>query len=84
MSLLKTVSALINSLVTYTLTHVLQYESERLKYARDLIEFDRKWSKLFRDKPQSEENEDGVSQTEILRYALLACSSQCHRTWDHG
>ena len=75
MSLLKTVSALINSPLTYTLTRVLQYESERLKYARDLIEFDRKWSKLFRDKPQSEENEDGVSQREILRYALLAFSS---------
>ncbi|PIL24616.1 hypothetical protein GSI_12500 [Ganoderma sinense ZZ0214-1] len=43
------------------------YESERLKYARDLIEFDRKWSKLFRDKPQSEANEDGASQEEFLR-----------------
>ncbi|KAM5530945.1 hypothetical protein V8D89_015390 [Ganoderma adspersum] len=43
------------------------YESERLKYARDLVEFDKKWSKLFRDKPKNEENEDGVSQPEILR-----------------
>ena len=76
MSLLKTVSApLINLLVNPTLTRILQYESERLKYARDLIEFDRKWSKLFRDKPQSEENEDGVSQTQILRYAFLALLS---------
>nr|VWO96612.1 p-hydroxybenzoate hydroxylase [Ganoderma boninense] len=43
------------------------YESERLKYARDLIEFDRKWSKFFRNKPQSEENEDGASQEEFVR-----------------
>ncbi|KAM5541471.1 hypothetical protein V8D89_005025 [Ganoderma adspersum] len=44
------------------------YESERLKYGRDLIAFDRKWSKLFRDKPQTAENEDPrVSQPEFLR-----------------
>ena len=44
----------------------VQYESERLKYAQDLINFDKKWSKLFRDKPQTEENADGVSHDEFL------------------
>ena len=44
----------------------VQYESERLKYAQDLINCDKKWSKLFRDKPQTEDNADGVSHDEFL------------------
>nr|VWO96611.1 FAD-dependent monooxygenase DEP2 (EC (Depudecin biosynthesis cluster protein 2) [Ganoderma boninense] len=49
------------------------YESERLKYAQDLINFDKKWSKLFRDKPQTEGNADGVSHEEFL--GMLATSN---------
>ncbi|PIL24615.1 hypothetical protein GSI_12499 [Ganoderma sinense ZZ0214-1] len=49
------------------------YESERLKYAQELINFDKKWSKLFRDKPQSEANADGVSHEEFL--GMLATSN---------
>ncbi|KAM5530944.1 hypothetical protein V8D89_015389 [Ganoderma adspersum] len=49
------------------------YESERLKYAQDLINFDKKWSKLFRDKPQSEDNAGGVSHEEFL--GMLATSN---------
>ena len=43
-----------------------KYESERLKYARDLINFDKKWSKMFSDKPQTEDNHGGVSHEEFL------------------
>ena len=46
----------------------LKYESERLKFARDLIDFDRKWSKLFTGKPRTEENEDGISHEEFVGY----------------
>ncbi|RPD52967.1 hypothetical protein L226DRAFT_511090 [Lentinus tigrinus ALCF2SS1-7] len=42
------------------------YESERLKFARDLIDFDRKWSKLFTGKPRTEENQDGISHEEFV------------------
>ena len=67
MSLLNTVLVLwiaTNSCLRLTLGG--QYESERLKYAQDLINFDKKWSKLFRDKPLTEENADGVSHDEFL------------------
>ncbi|TBU43844.1 thioredoxin-like protein [Dichomitus squalens] len=49
------------------------YESERLKYAQDLINFDKKWSKMFSDKPQSEDNLEGVSHEEFL--GMLASQS---------
>ncbi|EJF56271.1 thioredoxin-like protein [Dichomitus squalens LYAD-421 SS1] len=49
------------------------YESERLKYAQDLIDFDKKWSKMFSDKPQSEDNFEGVSHEEFL--GMLASQS---------
>ena len=67
MSLLKTVLALwiaINSCLR--LTPGGQYESERLKYAQDLIDFDKKWSKMFSDKPQTSDNHEGVSHEEFL------------------
>ncbi|KAG0700774.1 FAD binding domain-containing protein [Suillus ampliporus] len=42
------------------------YESERRKYALDLIAFDKKFSTLFSGKPLSEENSDGVSHEQFL------------------
>ncbi|EGN97043.1 hypothetical protein SERLA73DRAFT_170364 [Serpula lacrymans var. lacrymans S7.3] len=43
------------------------YESERRKYAQDLIAFDKDFSTLFSGKPQTHENEDGVTHEEFLR-----------------
>ncbi|KAL5513388.1 hypothetical protein ACEPAH_3787 [Sanghuangporus vaninii] len=43
------------------------YEFERRKYAQDLIDFDRKWSKLFSGKPRTEQNKDGVSHEEMMK-----------------
>jgi phenol 2-monooxygenase (NADPH) len=64
-SLLKTASSF------YRFAHpraelVLQYEFERRKYAQDLIAFDKKFSKLFSEKPQSEERASGVSHEQFL------------------
>ncbi|OCB87643.1 hypothetical protein A7U60_g5169 [Sanghuangporus baumii] len=42
------------------------YELERRKYAQDLIDFDRKFAKLFSGKPRTEENHDGVTHDEFL------------------
>ncbi|KAG8221072.1 putative phenol hydroxylase [Butyriboletus roseoflavus] len=42
------------------------YESERRKYAQDLIAFDKTWSTLFSGKPQTGDNNDGVSHEEFL------------------
>ena len=84
MSLLKTASAQTDSIsLSPNLIRVLQYESERRKYGQDLIEFDKKWSKLFRDKPQTEEKEDSVSQPEFLRCAPSAFSA-LYRAWNYG
>ena len=52
----------------------LKYESERLKFARDLIDFDRKWSKLFTGKPRTDENEDGISHEEFVGYVTSPTS----------
>ncbi|RPD57189.1 hypothetical protein L226DRAFT_511051 [Lentinus tigrinus ALCF2SS1-7] len=41
------------------------YETERRKFAQDLIEFDKKWSKLFDGKPWSEDNKSGVTHEEF-------------------
>ncbi|EIN03849.1 hypothetical protein PUNSTDRAFT_77498 [Punctularia strigosozonata HHB-11173 SS5] len=41
------------------------YEFERRKYAQDLIAFDKKFSKLFSEKPQSEQRATGVSHAEF-------------------
>lgn len=50
----------------------MQYEFERRKYARDLIDFDTKFAKLFSGKPRTELNQDGVSHEEFLQY-VFAC-----------
>jgi hypothetical protein len=47
-----------------------QYELERQKYARDLIDFDREFSTLFSGKPRTSDNEEGVSHEQFLR---LSC-----------
>ncbi|KAI0333887.1 hypothetical protein GY45DRAFT_1243820 [Cubamyces sp. BRFM 1775] len=45
------------------------YESERRKFAQDLIEFDKKWSKLFISKPQSSLAPNGVSHEHFMEMA---------------
>ncbi|RDX51328.1 hypothetical protein OH76DRAFT_1555070 [Lentinus brumalis] len=42
------------------------YECERRKFAQDLIDFDKKWSKLFSGKPYSPDNADGVTHEQFL------------------
>ena len=42
------------------------YESERRNYAKQLIEFDRKFAKLFSDKPAQSAEEAGVTHEEFL------------------
>ncbi|KAJ2929684.1 hypothetical protein H1R20_g7422, partial [Candolleomyces eurysporus] len=64
--------------LAWKLTHVLRgwaglqllktYESERRKFAQDLIAFDKVWAKLFTGKPRTEENQDGVTHEEFLRH----------------
>ena len=49
----------------FLIRHVVQYESERRKFAQDLIDFDKNWSKLFKDKPYSEDNKAGVTHEEF-------------------
>ncbi|KAK7056500.1 hypothetical protein VNI00_003056 [Paramarasmius palmivorus] len=63
--------------LVWKLTHVLRgwasrsllktYEFERRHYANQLINFDKKFAKLFSGKPQSELNMDGVSHEEFLQ-----------------
>ncbi|KAJ3805032.1 FAD binding domain-containing protein [Lentinula aff. lateritia] len=63
--------------LAWKLVHVLKgiahptllqmYEFERQQYAQDLIDFDKKFSKLFSGKPYSELNLDGVSHVEFLK-----------------
>ncbi|KIM53930.1 hypothetical protein SCLCIDRAFT_1222455 [Scleroderma citrinum Foug A] len=43
------------------------YESERRKYAQDLIDFDKQFAALFSGKPKTSENEDGVSHEQFLK-----------------
>jgi len=60
----------------WKLTHVLRgwadmnllktYESERRKYAQDLINFDKKFAALFSGKPASENNTDGVTHEQFM------------------
>ncbi|KAI0730595.1 FAD binding domain-containing protein [Earliella scabrosa] len=62
--------------LAWKLAHVLRgwadisllktYEFERRKYAQDLINFDKKFSKLFSGKPRTEANQDGVSHEEFI------------------
>ncbi|PPQ75444.1 hypothetical protein CVT26_016218 [Gymnopilus dilepis] len=63
--------------LSWKLTHVIRgwakmsllktYEFERRKYAQDLIDFDKKFAKLFSGKPRTEEYQDGVSHEEFLQ-----------------
>ncbi|KAJ3745717.1 FAD binding domain-containing protein [Lentinula detonsa] len=63
--------------LAWKLAHVLKgtvdrtllktYELERRKYAQDLINFDKKFAKLFSGKPHSELNSNGVSHAEFLQ-----------------
>ena len=43
-----------------------QYEFERRKYAQELIDFDKKFAKLFSGKPRTDEHQEGVSHEEFL------------------
>ncbi|OJA18323.1 hypothetical protein AZE42_02802 [Rhizopogon vesiculosus] len=43
------------------------YESERRKYAQELIAFDKMYSTLFSGKPMTEQNRDGVSHEQFLK-----------------
>jgi phenol 2-monooxygenase len=43
------------------------YESERRKFALDLIAFDKMWSTLFCGKPLTEEHNDGVSPQHFIK-----------------
>ncbi len=68
MSLLKTVRIAHNSqrFLSTVLTCSLKYECERRRFAQDLIDFDKKWSKLFSGKPYSPHNADGVTHEQFL------------------
>ncbi|CCM01361.1 uncharacterized protein FIBRA_03411 [Fibroporia radiculosa] len=62
--------------LAWKLAHVLRgwadisllktYESERRKYAQELIEFDKRFAALFSGKPRTEGNDEGVSHEEFL------------------
>ncbi|KAJ8473756.1 hypothetical protein ONZ51_g7682 [Trametes cubensis] len=52
-----------------SLLRTVSYESERRKFAQDLIEFDKKWSKLFISKPQSSTDPTGVSHKHFMEMA---------------
>ncbi|KAI6041232.1 FAD binding domain-containing protein [Pisolithus marmoratus] len=43
------------------------YETERRKYAQDLIDFDKQFAALFSGKPRTSDNQDGVSHEEFLK-----------------
>jgi hypothetical protein len=51
----------------YLFTPRRQYESERRKFALDLIAFDKMWSTLFCGKPLTEEHNDGVSPQHFIK-----------------
>jgi phenol 2-monooxygenase (NADPH) len=73
-------------IIAWKLTHVLRgwanlsllktYEFERRKFAQDLIDFDRKFAKLFSGKPRTEEYQDGVSHAEFIQYVFT-----CHQVY---
>ena len=47
------------------------YSAERADIAKQLIDFDREWSKMFSSKPKTEENPDGVDPAEFQKYFEL-------------
>ncbi|KAG1848094.1 FAD binding domain-containing protein [Suillus subalutaceus] len=53
------------------------YESERRKFALDLIAWDKMWSTLFSGKPLTEENSDGVSPEDFTNLVLLLILRVC-------
>ena len=55
----------------HLITILAQYESERRKYAQDLIDFDKEYSALFSGKPRTSENQDGISHDQFLKYAYF-------------
>ena len=71
-SILRTVGSLIVSKASAHPT-LVQYESERRKYAQDLIDFDKQFAALFSGKPKTSENDDGVSHEQFMKYACPLC-----------
>ncbi|KAI1782486.1 FAD binding domain-containing protein [Ganoderma leucocontextum] len=57
-------------------THNLawKYESERRTYAQELIDFNKRFSKLF-SRPRTDENQDGVTHEQFLRYSAFKTAS---------
>ncbi len=47
------------------------YSAERADIAKQLIDFDREWSKMFSSKPKSEDNPDGVDPAAFQKYFEL-------------
>ncbi|KAI5991956.1 FAD binding domain-containing protein [Pisolithus albus] len=43
------------------------YESERRKYAQDLIDFDKRFAALFSGKPRTSADQDGISHEEFFK-----------------
>ncbi|KAI5997136.1 FAD binding domain-containing protein [Pisolithus albus] len=43
------------------------YESERRKYAQDLIDFDKRYAALFSGKPRTSADQDGISHEEFFK-----------------
>ena len=52
-----------------------QYESERRKYAQDLIDFDKQFAALFSGKPRTSDNQDGISHEQFLKCARNLCTT---------
>ena len=68
MSLLKTVSSIFY--FRYTSNNLLdQYGFERRTYAHDLIAFDKQYGHLFSEKPQSEDNPNGIPHEVFVQQA---------------
>ncbi|XP_006461738.1 hypothetical protein AGABI2DRAFT_185850 [Agaricus bisporus var. bisporus H97] len=80
--------------LAWKLVHVLRgwadisllktYEAERRAYAQDLINFDKKFAKLFSTKPQTEDDQDGVTHEEVMHafqiYGLFTTGIGIHYT----
>jgi len=47
------------------------YSAERADIAKQLIDFDREWSKMFSSKPRTEDNPGGVDPAEFQKYFQL-------------
>jgi phenol 2-monooxygenase len=55
-----------------------QYESERRKFAQDLINFDKLYAALLSAKPQTEENQGGVTSEVFSQYVIIMAQFYCH------